>query len=175
MVIGQAGQMVARIAREAGDDLSTVFLREVKLRLSVKVKNWRGLWETEYCDHLGQTQYYGGLVCWKLTLLDSTDSLDTILSERSDWFLLLDCGQTYSWTVLLRACECSSWVSYWELMETQSDSSLPLNLFSAFSTVTSLKGHHTVFLHKHCSWVKDDLCKFLHIFSTGLSFRASVT
>ncbi|XP_021479269.1 GTPase Era, mitochondrial isoform X2 [Oncorhynchus mykiss] len=39
MVIGQAGQMVARIAREAGDDLSTVFLREVKLRLSVKVKN----------------------------------------------------------------------------------------------------------------------------------------
>uniref|UniRef100_A0A8C8MA33 GTPase Era, mitochondrial n=1 Tax=Oncorhynchus tshawytscha TaxID=74940 RepID=A0A8C8MA33_ONCTS len=38
MVIGQAGQMVARIAREAGDDLSTVFLREVKLRLSVKLK-----------------------------------------------------------------------------------------------------------------------------------------
>uniref|UniRef100_A0A8C7LRI5 Era-like 12S mitochondrial rRNA chaperone 1 n=1 Tax=Oncorhynchus mykiss TaxID=8022 RepID=A0A8C7LRI5_ONCMY len=36
MVIGQAGQMVAR---EAGEDLSTVFLREVKLRLSVKVKN----------------------------------------------------------------------------------------------------------------------------------------
>uniref|UniRef100_A0A3P9AJA5 GTPase Era, mitochondrial n=1 Tax=Esox lucius TaxID=8010 RepID=A0A3P9AJA5_ESOLU len=39
MVIGQAGQMVARIAREAGEDLSSVFLREVKLRLSVKVKN----------------------------------------------------------------------------------------------------------------------------------------
>uniref|UniRef100_A0A8C8GLP5 GTPase Era, mitochondrial n=1 Tax=Oncorhynchus tshawytscha TaxID=74940 RepID=A0A8C8GLP5_ONCTS len=39
MVIGQAGQMVARIAREAGEDLSTVFLREVKLRLSVKLKN----------------------------------------------------------------------------------------------------------------------------------------
>ncbi|KAL0994407.1 hypothetical protein UPYG_G00121830 [Umbra pygmaea] len=39
MVIGQAGLMVARIAREAGQDLSNVFLREVKLRLSVKLKN----------------------------------------------------------------------------------------------------------------------------------------
>ncbi|KAJ7997075.1 hypothetical protein DPEC_G00225160 [Dallia pectoralis] len=39
MVIGQAGQMVARIAKEAGEDLSSVFLRVVKLKLSVKVKN----------------------------------------------------------------------------------------------------------------------------------------
>uniref|UniRef100_A0A8C2X4I1 GTPase Era, mitochondrial n=1 Tax=Cyclopterus lumpus TaxID=8103 RepID=A0A8C2X4I1_CYCLU len=38
MVIGPAGQMVARIAREAGDDLSRVFLREVKLKLSVKLR-----------------------------------------------------------------------------------------------------------------------------------------
>ncbi|XP_046876635.1 GTPase Era, mitochondrial [Hypomesus transpacificus] len=38
MVIGQAGQMVGRIAREAGEDLCHVFRREVKLRLSVKVK-----------------------------------------------------------------------------------------------------------------------------------------
>ncbi|XP_071382055.1 GTPase Era, mitochondrial [Centroberyx affinis] len=39
MVIGTAGQMVAQIAREAGEDLSRVFLREVKLRLSVKLRN----------------------------------------------------------------------------------------------------------------------------------------
>ncbi|XP_044078833.1 GTPase Era, mitochondrial isoform X1 [Siniperca chuatsi] len=38
MVIGTAGQMVARIAREASEDLSQVFLREVKLKLSVKLK-----------------------------------------------------------------------------------------------------------------------------------------
>lgn len=38
MVIGTAGQMVARIAQEAGEDLSQVFLREVKLKLSVKLK-----------------------------------------------------------------------------------------------------------------------------------------
>ncbi|XP_051257668.1 GTPase Era, mitochondrial isoform X1 [Dicentrarchus labrax] len=36
MVIGTAGKMVAQIAREAGEDLSHVFLREVKLKLSVK-------------------------------------------------------------------------------------------------------------------------------------------
>ena len=39
MVIGSAGQTVARIAREAGEDLCHVFRREVKLRLSVKVKS----------------------------------------------------------------------------------------------------------------------------------------
>ncbi|XP_062288994.1 GTPase Era, mitochondrial [Scomber scombrus] len=38
MVIGTAGQMVARIAREAGEDLSQVFLREVRLKLSVKLR-----------------------------------------------------------------------------------------------------------------------------------------
>lgn len=38
MVIGTAGQMVARIAREAGEDLSRVYLREVKLKLSVKLR-----------------------------------------------------------------------------------------------------------------------------------------
>ncbi|XP_035846820.1 GTPase Era, mitochondrial [Sander lucioperca] len=38
MVIGTAGQMVARMAREAGEDLSHVFLREVKLKLSVKLR-----------------------------------------------------------------------------------------------------------------------------------------
>ncbi|XP_054482491.1 GTPase Era, mitochondrial [Anoplopoma fimbria] len=38
MVIGTAGQMVARIAREAGEDLSRVFLREVRLKLSVKLR-----------------------------------------------------------------------------------------------------------------------------------------
>ncbi|XP_042288087.1 GTPase Era, mitochondrial [Thunnus maccoyii] len=38
MVIGTAGQMVARIAREAGEDLSQIFLREVKLKLSVKLR-----------------------------------------------------------------------------------------------------------------------------------------
>ena len=31
--------MVARIAREAGQDMSNIFLREVRLRLSVKLKN----------------------------------------------------------------------------------------------------------------------------------------
>ncbi|KAK2828782.1 hypothetical protein Q5P01_019816 [Channa striata] len=38
MVIGTAGQMVAQIAREAGEDLSRVYLREVKLKLSVKLR-----------------------------------------------------------------------------------------------------------------------------------------
>ncbi|XP_053298232.1 GTPase Era, mitochondrial isoform X2 [Pleuronectes platessa] len=37
MVIGPAGQMVARIAREAGADLSQVYLRDVRLKLSVKL------------------------------------------------------------------------------------------------------------------------------------------
>ncbi|KAK0136458.1 GTPase Era, mitochondrial [Merluccius polli] len=34
-----ASQMVARIAREAGEDMSSLFLKEVKLRLSVKLKD----------------------------------------------------------------------------------------------------------------------------------------
>ncbi|XP_070699941.1 GTPase Era, mitochondrial [Pempheris klunzingeri] len=38
MAIGAAGQMVAQIAREAGEDLSRVFLRDVKLKLSVKLR-----------------------------------------------------------------------------------------------------------------------------------------
>lgn len=38
MVIGTAGQMVARIAREASEDLSKVYLREVRLKLSVKLR-----------------------------------------------------------------------------------------------------------------------------------------
>ncbi|KAK9536190.1 hypothetical protein VZT92_005996 [Zoarces viviparus] len=38
MVIGTAGQIVARIAREAAEDLSRVFLREVKLKLTVKLR-----------------------------------------------------------------------------------------------------------------------------------------
>uniref|UniRef100_A0A8C4SQ79 GTPase Era, mitochondrial n=1 Tax=Erpetoichthys calabaricus TaxID=27687 RepID=A0A8C4SQ79_ERPCA len=38
MLIGQGGQMINRIAREAGEDLMNVFLCDVKLKLSVKVK-----------------------------------------------------------------------------------------------------------------------------------------
>ncbi|XP_076607014.1 GTPase Era, mitochondrial [Chaetodon auriga] len=38
MIIGPAGQIVMRMAREVGDDLSRVFLREVKLKLSVKLR-----------------------------------------------------------------------------------------------------------------------------------------
>ncbi|XP_008305123.1 GTPase Era, mitochondrial [Stegastes partitus] len=38
MVIGAAGQMVAQIAREAGEDLSKVYMREVRLKLSVKLR-----------------------------------------------------------------------------------------------------------------------------------------
>ncbi|XP_020505627.2 GTPase Era, mitochondrial [Labrus bergylta] len=38
MVIGAGGQVVAQMAREAGEDLSRVFLREVKLKLSVKLR-----------------------------------------------------------------------------------------------------------------------------------------
>uniref|UniRef100_A0A3P8TAP5 GTPase Era, mitochondrial n=1 Tax=Amphiprion percula TaxID=161767 RepID=A0A3P8TAP5_AMPPE len=38
MVIGTGGQMVARIAQEASEDLSKVYLREVKLKLSVKLR-----------------------------------------------------------------------------------------------------------------------------------------
>ncbi|XP_074529212.1 GTPase Era, mitochondrial [Halichoeres trimaculatus] len=37
MVIGSAGQIVGKMAKEAGEDLSRVFLREVKLKLSVKL------------------------------------------------------------------------------------------------------------------------------------------
>ncbi|XP_029375237.1 GTPase Era, mitochondrial isoform X2 [Echeneis naucrates] len=38
MVIGTAGQMIARIAQEAGEDLSRIYLREVRLKLSVKLR-----------------------------------------------------------------------------------------------------------------------------------------
>ncbi|XP_047235991.1 GTPase Era, mitochondrial [Girardinichthys multiradiatus] len=38
MVIGTAGQMVARIAREAAEDLSRVYLRNVRLKLSAKME-----------------------------------------------------------------------------------------------------------------------------------------
>ncbi|XP_074467211.1 GTPase Era, mitochondrial [Sebastes fasciatus] len=38
MVIGTGGQMVARMAREASEDLSRIFLREVRLKLSVKLR-----------------------------------------------------------------------------------------------------------------------------------------
>lgn len=38
MVIGTAGQMVARMAREVSEDLSRIFLTEVRLKLSVKLK-----------------------------------------------------------------------------------------------------------------------------------------
>lgn len=38
MVIGTSGQIVAQIAREAGEDLSQVYLREVRLKLSVKLR-----------------------------------------------------------------------------------------------------------------------------------------
>ncbi|RVE63530.1 hypothetical protein OJAV_G00137310 [Oryzias javanicus] len=38
MVIGAAGQIVAQIAREAGEDLSRIFLREVRLKITAKLK-----------------------------------------------------------------------------------------------------------------------------------------
>lgn len=38
MVIGTAGQMVTRMAREVSEDLSRVFLTEVRVKLSVKLK-----------------------------------------------------------------------------------------------------------------------------------------
>ncbi|MBN3282719.1 ERAL1 GTPase, partial [Polyodon spathula] len=38
MLIGQGGQLIGRIAREAGEDLMNVFLCDVKLKISVKVK-----------------------------------------------------------------------------------------------------------------------------------------
>ncbi|KAJ8266353.1 hypothetical protein GJAV_G00129450 [Gymnothorax javanicus] len=39
MLIGQAGQTIARIAREAGEDLSEVFLCDVQIKMTVKVKS----------------------------------------------------------------------------------------------------------------------------------------
>ncbi|XP_056141017.1 GTPase Era, mitochondrial isoform X2 [Lampris incognitus] len=39
MVIGSAGQMVARIALEASEDLSRLFLREVRMKLTVKLRS----------------------------------------------------------------------------------------------------------------------------------------
>lgn len=38
MLIGAGGQVVARMAQEAGEDLSRVFLRDVKLKLSAKLR-----------------------------------------------------------------------------------------------------------------------------------------
>lgn len=38
MVIGAGGQMVSRMAKEAGEDLSRVFLRDVRLKLTAKLK-----------------------------------------------------------------------------------------------------------------------------------------
>ncbi|XP_064208342.1 GTPase Era, mitochondrial [Anguilla rostrata] len=38
MLIGQAGQVIARIAGEAGEDLANVFLCDVRLKITVKVK-----------------------------------------------------------------------------------------------------------------------------------------
>ncbi|KAM9384159.1 GTPase Era, mitochondrial [Pholidichthys leucotaenia] len=38
MLIGLAGQMVERIAREASEDLSRVYLRDVRLKLSIKLR-----------------------------------------------------------------------------------------------------------------------------------------
>lgn len=38
MLIGAGGQVVARIAKEASEDLSRVFLRDVKLKLSAKLR-----------------------------------------------------------------------------------------------------------------------------------------
>ncbi|XP_042560681.1 GTPase Era, mitochondrial [Clupea harengus] len=39
MVIGAGGQLIAKIAREAGEDLTRVFLRDVQLKITAKVKN----------------------------------------------------------------------------------------------------------------------------------------
>lgn len=38
MVIGPAGQLVAQIAHEVGEDLTRVFLKVVRLKLSVKLR-----------------------------------------------------------------------------------------------------------------------------------------
>ncbi|XP_073336190.1 GTPase Era, mitochondrial [Pagrus major] len=38
MVIGPAGQLVGQIAQEVGEDLSRIFLRDVRLKLSVKLR-----------------------------------------------------------------------------------------------------------------------------------------
>uniref|UniRef100_A0A0E9U213 KH type-2 domain-containing protein n=1 Tax=Anguilla anguilla TaxID=7936 RepID=A0A0E9U213_ANGAN len=38
MLIGRAGQVIARIAGEAGEDLANVFLCDVRLKITVKVK-----------------------------------------------------------------------------------------------------------------------------------------
>ncbi|KAL7834986.1 hypothetical protein SRHO_G00292330 [Serrasalmus rhombeus] len=39
MVIGPGGQVMARIAREAGEDLTNAFMREVRLKISATLKN----------------------------------------------------------------------------------------------------------------------------------------
>ncbi|XP_028839627.1 GTPase Era, mitochondrial [Denticeps clupeoides] len=39
MVIGQGGQLIAKIAHEAAEDLSRIFNKEVKLKISAKLKN----------------------------------------------------------------------------------------------------------------------------------------
>lgn len=42
MVIGPGGQLIARIAREAGMDLTHAFMCEVRLKISATMKNWSG-------------------------------------------------------------------------------------------------------------------------------------
>ncbi|KAG5283990.1 hypothetical protein AALO_G00021740 [Alosa alosa] len=39
MVIGSGGQLISKIAREAGEDLAQIFLRDVQLKITAKVKN----------------------------------------------------------------------------------------------------------------------------------------
>lgn len=39
MVIGPGGQLISRIAHEAGEDLSQIFLREVRLKITATIKN----------------------------------------------------------------------------------------------------------------------------------------
>lgn len=42
MVIGPGGQLIARIAREAGLDLMNAFMCEVRLKISATLKSWNG-------------------------------------------------------------------------------------------------------------------------------------
>lgn len=79
MVIGTGGQMVSQLAREAAEDLSRVFLREVKLRLSVKLKKWRG-WK-DLKGEILKRRRGGDWSCWILRWL--WDSLKSQTWDKS--------------------------------------------------------------------------------------------
>ncbi len=79
MVIGSGGQSITRITQEAESDLMKIFLREVRLKISAKLRKW-----VDHSDDVGQsltdaedirkperqTHYMGFLYNFNETMID---------------------------------------------------------------------------------------------------------